>query len=262
MENPRIVRDVSRADRLAEAERLVAQAEAAMKNWFEHQEAQSTIGSFFDYMQALSMFEYAGDLNDPKFKARVADYWERCAITVGRLAWNGENLKKDLLGMEALHLRAYERATTLHGELVGELRTNKQLRAAWAQVLRLHNMAAWAMRAGDLERSERLWLQNIELLRRFDDANNNGERKPRDWLEPHFHLAFVRQKLGRGDKMVLATISAGLTGFEPDKCVSSTGLEFCHYLTQLKSEILRAQFRKKCERAEARKAAKKAAGAA
>jgi hypothetical protein len=241
-----------------------------MARWFEQfrvddldapnsPSAQATINSFFDYMQALSLFENAGDLSDPKFKAEVAEAWIRSSITIGRLAWNGENAQRVLLGMEALHFRAYERGVQLYGELIGELRTNKQLKAAWSQVLRLHNLAMWAMRAGELERSERLWLQNIELLARVEKANGDKPHNPRDWLEPHFHLAFLRQKLGRSDKEVLSTISEGLSGFEPDKCKSAHGLKFCHCLTLLKSEILEAQFRKKWDREQARKAAKAAA---
>lgn len=253
MESPRVVRVVSRSERLAEAEKLVSQAEAEMVPFFDNLDPQGSINAFFTYMQALSIFENAGDLNDPRFKAKLAGCWERCAITIGRVCDNGDNASKVLLGMEALNYRVYKRAVELHGELVGELRTNKQLRTAWKQLLFLHNLGLWAMKAGELSYAELIWLQNIELQTRFDIANDNGVHNPRDWLEPHFHLAFVRQKLGRSDKEVLATIDAGLAGFEPAKCVSPHALEFCHHLSHLKSEILHAQFMKKWEASERRK---------
>lgn len=267
MKSPYLVTVVSREEMLAAAARLVSQAEAEMeaawlviKNDAKMEEGPSERAfqlsekAFFSYHQALSLFEKAGDLADPKFKAQLAEHWMRCSTIVGRLAWNGPDAGKVVLGFEALHYSAYERGVRLHGELIAsELRSDKQLRTAWAQIIYLHNLAMWAMRMGSLRESERLWCEHIELLKRFDEANSKGVHNPRDWLLAHFHLAFLRQMLGCSDKKVLATIDLGLAGFEPGKCVSPTGLEYCHYLTQLKSEILRARWMKNWERSQQRK---------
>jgi hypothetical protein len=255
MKSPYVVTVVSREEKLAEAARLVSQAEAQMEAWPNDLDPQVSKSAFFTYQQALSIFETAGDLSDPKFKKQLADSWMQCSIIVARLAWKGGVDIVDT-GLDSLYYSVYGRAVQLYGELIGsELRTNKQLKAAWAQILHLHNHAMHALRVGELNDAERIWLEHIELLKRFDKVYFKGEgvHNPRDWLVSHFHLAFLRQMLGRSDKEVLATIDDGLAGFEPSKSRSPSALRDCHYLTQLKSEILHAQHMKKWERAQQRK---------
>jgi hypothetical protein len=102
-ENPPIL--VSRNDQLRQADDLFAKAQLYQSGYMnkpvtKRQEKILLMKTHWTFSEAIALYEYAGDFADSAFKERLAQAYELCSYTAGRLAHLNREVDQISLGTE------------------------------------------------------------------------------------------------------------------------------------------------------------------